>query len=64
MALQIVVKSSPLRDQNLLGLYWPVSPSMRNYKKGASTYVQHFLEHEAEGSLFALLKKLGECKIG
>ncbi|KAG0597423.1 hypothetical protein M758_UG337100 [Ceratodon purpureus] len=57
--LKIMVKSSPVRDQNVLAVTWPVTPSIWKYKKGASPYVQHFLESEAEGSLIALLKNLG-----
>ncbi|XP_024375007.1 insulin-degrading enzyme-like 1, peroxisomal isoform X1 [Physcomitrium patens] len=57
--LKIMVKSFPVRDQNVLAVTWPVIPSIRQYKKGASQYVQHFLESEAQGSLIALLKKLG-----
>ena len=44
----------------MLAVTWPVTPSVRKYKKGASPYVQHFLESEAEGSLIALLKNLGK----
>jgi len=56
-----MVKSVPVQEQNVLALTWPVSPSINQYKKGASPYVQHFLESEAEGSLIALLKKLGKA---
>jgi insulysin len=59
-----MVKSFPVRDQNVLAVTWPVTPSIRQYKKGASPYVQHFLESEAEGSLIALLKKLGKQACG
>ena len=54
-----MVKSVPVRDQNVLAVTWPVMPGICQYKKGASPYVQHFLESEAQGSLIALLKQLG-----
>uniref|UniRef100_A0A7I4B9I0 Insulin-degrading enzyme-like 1, peroxisomal n=1 Tax=Physcomitrium patens TaxID=3218 RepID=A0A7I4B9I0_PHYPA len=57
--LKIIVKSVPLRDQNILEVTWPITPNFSNYKKGASPYVQHILESDAEGSLIALLKELG-----
>jgi hypothetical protein len=59
-----MVKSFPVRDQNELAVTWPVTPSIRQYKKGGSPYVQHFLESEAEGSLIALLDTTFDQGVG
>lgn len=57
--LQILVKAVPVKEEHSLILCWPITPELRCYKEGPSQYISHLLGHEAEGSLFALLKSLG-----
>ena len=58
--LQILVKAVPVKDEHSLILSWPIKPELRCYKEAPSQYIGHLLGHEAEGSLFALLKKVGK----
>eukprot|EP00250_Pteridium_aquilinum_P021928 c25264_g2_i1 orf=2311-5265(+) len=57
--LQILMKAVPIREDDVLVLCWPITPEILCYKEGPSQYISHLLGHEAEGSLFALLKSLG-----
>ncbi|KAL2641367.1 hypothetical protein R1flu_008954 [Riccia fluitans] len=57
--LQILVKAVPVKDGHSLTLMWPVSPELHNYREAPSHYIGHLIGHEADGSLFALLKQLG-----
>lgn len=57
--LQIVVNCVPVREQHVLEILWPVHSKRANYRSGASAYLSHLLGHEADGSLFALIKVLG-----
>ena len=54
------MKAVPVRERHTLQLIWPVTPSIKEYKKGASSYLSHLLGHEADGSLYALVKTLGQ----
>lgn len=49
----------PVREQHVLEILWPVHSKRANYRSGASAYLSHLLGHEADGSLFALIKVLG-----
>ncbi|XP_021724126.1 insulin-degrading enzyme-like 1, peroxisomal [Chenopodium quinoa] len=57
--LQILVKTVPIKDGHNLRFMWPITPSIRYYKEGPCRYLGHVIGHEAEGSLFYILKKLG-----
>uniref|UniRef100_A0A1D1YFR5 Zinc-metallopeptidase, peroxisomal n=1 Tax=Anthurium amnicola TaxID=1678845 RepID=A0A1D1YFR5_9ARAE len=57
--LEILVKAVPIKQGHKLQVIWPITPSIRSYKEGPSTYVGHLIGHEGEGSLFFILKKLG-----
>jgi insulysin len=54
------VKAVPVKNEHTLFLSWPIKPELRCYKEAPSQYVGHLLGHEAEGSLFAVLKKIGK----
>ena len=49
-----------MKDEHSLILSWPIKPELRCYKEAPSQYIGHLLGHEAEGSLFAVLKKVGK----
>lgn len=57
--LQILVKAVPIKDGHKLTIQWPITPSIHYYKEGPCRYLGHLIGHEAEGSLFYILKKLG-----
>lgn len=57
---QIVVKAVPVREGHNLEMIFPITPEIQNYKAAPSRYLGHLIGHEADGSLFAHLKKLGE----
>lgn len=57
--LQILVKTVPVKEGHTLGILWPITPELKNYKEAPSRYLGHLIGHEADGSLFCLLKSLG-----
>lgn len=57
--LQIIVKAVPVREGHNLEMMFPITPEIQNYMAAPSRYLGHLIGHEADGSLFALLKKLG-----
>ncbi|XP_024393849.1 insulin-degrading enzyme-like 1, peroxisomal isoform X2 [Physcomitrium patens] len=57
--LQIIVKAVPVREGHSLEMMFPITPEIQNYMAAPSRYLGHLIGHEADGSLFALLKKLG-----
>ncbi|KAG0627873.1 hypothetical protein M758_2G234700 [Ceratodon purpureus] len=57
--LQITVKAVPVREGHNLEMMFPITPEIQNYIAAPSRYLGHLIGHEADGSLFALLKKLG-----
>ncbi|KAL6657756.1 hypothetical protein ACP70R_005536 [Stipagrostis hirtigluma subsp. patula] len=57
--LQILVKAVPIKQGHTLRILWPITPSIRHYKKGPCKYISHLIGHEGEGSLFYILKNLG-----
>uniref|UniRef100_A0A0D6QRY2 Insulin-degrading enzyme-like 1, peroxisomal n=1 Tax=Araucaria cunninghamii TaxID=56994 RepID=A0A0D6QRY2_ARACU len=57
--LQILVKTVPIKERHTLSILWPITPEIKNYKEGPSRYLGHLIGHEADGSLFCLLKSLG-----
>ncbi|GAA0154124.1 metalloprotease [Lithospermum erythrorhizon] len=57
--LQILVKTVPIKQGHKLKFTWPVTPGILHYREGPSRYLGHLIGHEAEGSLFYVLKKLG-----
>ncbi|KAH7372611.1 hypothetical protein KP509_17G012900 [Ceratopteris richardii] len=57
--LQILIKAVPVEDKHTLVLSWIILPELLHYKEAPSQYISHLLGHEADGSLFALLKSLG-----
>ncbi|KAH9624687.1 hypothetical protein KSS87_001154 [Heliosperma pusillum] len=58
--LQILVRAVPIKDGHKLRVAWPITPGIRYYREGPCKYVGHLIGHEAEGSLFYVLKTLGE----
>ncbi|EFJ11426.1 hypothetical protein SELMODRAFT_447027 [Selaginella moellendorffii] len=56
---QIIIKGVPIKQRHNLELTWLILPELKNYKAGPCRYISHVLGHEADGSLFALLKSLG-----
>lgn len=57
--LQTLVKIVPIKEGHKLDIGWPISPSIHCYKEGPCRYLGHLIGHEAEGSLFYVLKMLG-----
>ncbi|KAL8158714.1 hypothetical protein V2J09_000251 [Rumex salicifolius] len=57
--LQILVKTVPVKQGHKLTVVWPITPTINYYKDGPGRYVGHLIGHEAEGSLFYVLKMLG-----
>ncbi|KAL4198409.1 hypothetical protein AMTRI_Chr03g140060 [Amborella trichopoda] len=57
--LQILVRAVPVKEGHKLRIVWPVTPDIWHYKEGPCMYLSHLIGHEAEGSLFFLLKKFG-----
>lgn len=57
--VQILVKTVPIKQGHKLRIIWPITPSIRNYKEGPCRYLGHLIGHEGEGSLFYVLKTLG-----
>lgn len=49
----------PNTDAHNLRIYWPIKSNQEHYEEKPDRYIGHLLGHEAEGSLFALLKKNG-----
>lgn len=58
--LQILVKAVPIKQGHKLRIIWPITPGIRYYKEGPCRYIGHLMGHEGEGSLFSILKTLGE----
>lgn len=58
--LQILVKAVPIKEGHMLRIIWPVTPNIRYYKESPSRYLSHLIGHEGVGSLFYVLKSLGE----
>ncbi|KAK9671052.1 hypothetical protein RND81_12G003500 [Saponaria officinalis] len=57
--LQILVKAVPIKEGHRLKIAWPITPGIHYYKEGPCKYMGHLIGHEAEGSLFYVLKTLG-----
>ncbi|XP_074321353.1 insulin-degrading enzyme-like 1, peroxisomal [Silene latifolia] len=57
--LQILVRAVPIKDGHKLRVAWPITPGIRYYREGPCKYLGHLIGHEAEGSLFYVLKTLG-----
>jgi insulysin len=57
--LEILVKAVPIREGHKVSIQWPTAPGILHYKQGPSRYLGHLIGHEAEGSLYYSLKKLG-----
>ncbi|KMT15025.1 hypothetical protein BVRB_3g061500 [Beta vulgaris subsp. vulgaris] len=57
--LQMLVKVVPIKEGHKLRINWPITPGIHYYKEGPCRYLGHLIGHEAEGSLFYVLKKLG-----
>lgn len=55
------MKAVPVREGHNLEMMFPITPEIQNYLAAPSRYLGHLIGHEADGSLFALLKKLGEA---
>ncbi|RZC77506.1 hypothetical protein C5167_001684, partial [Papaver somniferum] len=58
--LQILVKAIRIKERNKLKILWPITPSIVHYKEAPCMYLAHLIGHEGEGSLFRILKTLGE----
>ncbi|KAI3905630.1 hypothetical protein MKX01_036539, partial [Papaver californicum] len=58
--LQILVKAIPIKQGHKLKIVWPITPSIIHYKEAPCMYLAHLIGHEGEGSLFCILKTLGE----
>ncbi|KAG7958731.1 hypothetical protein I3843_10G032200 [Carya illinoinensis] len=59
--LQVLVRSVPIKEGHKLGIAWPITPEIHHYKEGPCRYLSHLIGHEGEGSLFYVLKTLGEA---
>ncbi|GAB2227967.1 hypothetical protein Droror1_Dr00009796 [Drosera rotundifolia] len=57
--LQILVRTVPIKEGHRLSFAWPITPGIRYYQEGPCSYLGHLIGHEAEGSLFYVLKILG-----
>ncbi|KAK9664344.1 hypothetical protein RND81_14G035000 [Saponaria officinalis] len=57
--LQILVKAVPIKEGHKLKVVWPIPSGIHYYKEGPNKYLGHLIGHEAEGSLFYVLKTLG-----
>eukprot|EP00850_Spirogloea_muscicola_P004518 SM000019S05062 [mRNA] locus=s19:764487:772283:+ [translate_table: standard] len=57
--LQVMIKAVPVTEGDKLELKWPTPPDLVKYRAAPSRYLGHLIGHEAHGSLFALLKRLG-----
>eukprot|EP00850_Spirogloea_muscicola_P018425 SM000168S02624 [mRNA] locus=s168:264494:272208:+ [translate_table: standard] len=57
--LQVMIKAVPVTEGDTLDLVWPTPPDLVKYRAAPSRYLGHLIGHEANGSLFALLKRLG-----
>jgi len=57
--LQILVKTVPIKECHTLSILWQITPELKNYKEAPSRYLGHLIGHEADGSLFCLLKSFG-----
>lgn len=61
---QILVRAVPIKEGHALRVAWPITPEIHHYKKGPCRYLSHLIGHEGEGSLYYILKTLGEiCTI-
>lgn len=49
----------PNSDAHHLRLYWPIPSLHSKFSEKPDRYLAHLLGHEADGSLFALLKRYG-----
>ncbi|CAN1319975.1 Insulin-degrading enzyme-like 1, peroxisomal, partial [Linum perenne] len=57
--LQILVRVVPISQGHKLRIVWPITPGILHYKEGPARYLGHLVGHEAEGSVFYVLKTLG-----
>ncbi|KAK9921953.1 hypothetical protein M0R45_030445 [Rubus argutus] len=57
--LQILVRTVPIEEGHKLRLVWPIDPEFHYYKEGPCRYLVHLIGHQAEGSLYYILKTLG-----
>ncbi|CAN1125048.1 Insulin-degrading enzyme-like 1, peroxisomal [Linum perenne] len=57
--LQILVRVVPIKQGHKLRIVWPITPGILHYKEGPARYLGHLVGHEAEGSVFYVLKTLG-----
>ncbi|XP_024935321.1 insulin-degrading enzyme-like 1, peroxisomal isoform X2 [Ziziphus jujuba] len=57
--LQILVRTVPIKQGHKLKIVWPITPEIHHYQEGPCRYLGHLIGHEAEGSLFYILKTLG-----
>ncbi|CAM6127653.1 unnamed protein product [Calypogeia fissa] len=57
--LQLLVRAVPVREGHSVMLVWPTTPEIQNYHAAPSLYLAHLIGHEADGSLFSLLKQQG-----
>ncbi|XP_017640519.1 insulin-degrading enzyme-like 1, peroxisomal isoform X1 [Gossypium arboreum] len=57
--LQILVRAVPIKQGHKLRIVWPITPSIVHYKEEPCRYLDHLINHEGEGSLSYVLKKLG-----
>eukprot|EP01132_Coremiostelium_polycephalum_P003142 gene3142-3929_t len=59
----ISISMVPVKNENKLSLYWPISDvnviSQKNYRTNSTGIVTHILGHESKGSLFSVLHSKG-----
>lgn len=55
----MLIRAVPVCDDHMLKIEWPITPGIHHYKEIPSRYLDHLIDHEGEGSLFHILKKLG-----
>lgn len=54
--LQRIFRVVPVKDKHSLLLTWQLPSQFRNWRTKPCDYIAHLLGHEAQGSLFSLLK--------
>ncbi len=54
-----IIRVVPLRDKRELQLTWPMPPVRPLYRAPPTRLLSHLLGHEGEGSVFAVLHRLG-----
>lgn len=57
--LKLLLKAVPVTEGHSLELHFPIPPEISKYKNASSRFLGHLIGHEADGSLFSLIKAKG-----